>query len=162
MQQHISPEWLDELTAEEQDVLRQMWEPKVGDRFTHYWPNENDDLVLVESLILAYTEGKIADGGSIVWHKDASLPLFSIGEMTEILIKHGEKCIGEAYPAMFFRGNEYLSEVAIKWTGMDKGKELARALWEAVKEVIKAKVRGEQAQTGEKVERNWRESGEKL
>jgi hypothetical protein len=31
MQQHISPEWLDELTAKEQDILRQMWEPMVGD-----------------------------------------------------------------------------------------------------------------------------------
>jgi hypothetical protein len=143
MQQHISPEWLDELTAEEQDILREMWEPNVGDRFAHYWTNGNDEVVLAESLVLAYAEGDIYDGGGIIWRKDASLPLLSIGEMIELLIEHGNLREDEAYPCLVNGKVLVEPKIGIYWECRREGKELARALWEAVKEVIKAKARGE-------------------
>jgi hypothetical protein len=118
MQQHISPEWLDELTAKEQDILRQMWEPMVGDIYLRVSvKGEVDNIPFVfDSREKSFSNCK-----------QYKIPLLSIGQMIELLIEH--KDIAEGV----------ISDRADIFWEESESKEL----WEEVKEVIKAKARGE-------------------
>jgi hypothetical protein len=118
MQQHISPEWLDELTAKEQDILRQMWEPMVGDIYLRVSvKGEVDNIPFVfDSREKSFSNCK-----------QYKIPLLSIGQMIELLIEH--KDIAEG--VISYRTDIFWEE--------SESKEL----WEEVKEVIKAKARGE-------------------
>jgi|GEM_PF-1084301 len=145
MQQHISPEWLGELTAEEQDVLREMWEPGEGDWFRllrykeHMEYFKNDKYESRPAFL--YYESHDPFIVETPDKKEGDLPLLSIGKMIELLIEHGESDEYDLYPTIGFSGDYRYPKVGFYWQDREEGKELARALWEAVKEVIKAKAR---------------------
>jgi len=138
MQQHISPEWLDELTAEEQDILRQMWEPMVGDIYLRVSvKGEVDNIPFVfDSREKSFSNCK-----------QYKIPLLSIGQMIELLIEHkdiAEGVISDRADIFFAYGKSVdFITLGMAWEE-NEGIELARALWEAVKEVIKAKAIGKE------------------
>lgn len=135
MQHHISPEWLDELTAEEQDTLREMWEPREGDWFRHIDYREhmeyfkNDEYEGKPAFL--YYESHDPFIAETPDKKEGDLPLLCIGQMTELLGKN----------LIYIKNGSSYWIVRIRKHGDElvyQEKELARALWEAVKEVIKA------------------------
>jgi len=125
MQQHISPEWLNELSKYERTALRNMWKPQKGNLFICIG-NE-----FLQGKIFSYDgEGNLYSG---------SHPLLNIGQMIEILIEHGESDEYDLYPTLGFSGNYMYPKVGFYWEGREKGKALIRALWDTVKEIIKEK-----------------------
>ncbi len=144
MRQHITVEQLWELTPEQQERLREWWEPKKGD--WHYYIKINHTDIISSGFKLdieLYTN-----------HKEDYLPLLSIGQCIELL--HGRTLNGEI--------GLYWSDKFSEWNVFIGGRldpkkeyssyrlnpnkeydgspssvlenELIDALWQAVKEVL--------------------------
>jgi hypothetical protein len=120
MKQRITTEQLQELTDEQRDKLRELWEPQEGDQFIYcsdkpkgkhsakgivyfYYTKDNFD------RILCHHPGKHNE-----WrYSNTCLPLLSIGQCIEMSLKKGAL---DDYPTL-------------------KG-ELIDALWDKLKEVL--------------------------
>lgn len=118
MKQRITVEQLKELTPEQQDKLREFWQPRSLDVFASkctdgtYQPYAISHWQLNDSLE----------------NKELRLPLFSIGQMIELL--HSKYCDIQFETA----GKSWFMQI----TGIVEAQEteLADALWFAVKAVL--------------------------
>jgi len=113
MKQRITVEQLNELSDAQKQRLRELWEPQDGD-FIYSAKHGH-----TEFLEVAPMRGH----GDYLKNRDKSLPLLSIGQMIEILVKDDD----------FFNINQMYDSWRI-----DKiyNKELCDALWQAVKEIL--------------------------
>lgn len=124
MKQHISVEQLNELSPEQKEHLREMWEPQEGDFiYAEQWKTKD--------IVVKVTEATGRVVGKKVWFKDDTflwkhecLPLFNIVQMIEIL--HAKE-----YPwkKLICKGNCHIYDYP-------SVKELCDALFSAVKEVL--------------------------
>lgn len=130
MKQHISKEDISQLTNEQKEKLRELWEPVKG------------DIVIIENGYLSYgcealinnysKEHNVAyftlEDGWGSHSKYALNPLLTIGKMIEILITKNQ--------AIEFDRNFY-EDLTYKWTveGFE-AEELVDALWIAIKSIL--------------------------
>ena len=126
MKQNITPEQLNELSDKGKEKLRKWWIPRRGDIVYGNSPVEENRLI---SLVAENVDEKgISDNESYVWiPKEKGLPLLSIGQMIEFLDEDADSLMNMGdHWIVYDRKNDSLFKV-----------ELADALWEACKEVLK-------------------------
>lgn len=112
----ISIEQLQELTAEQQQKLREWWEPQNGDYYSYTY----------YCISTQYKEENCIGVYDKKYPIENALPLLDIGQMIELLGINMVSCVQYVTPAwvVHFNAKEY-GDV-----------ELADALWEAVKQVL--------------------------
>lgn len=129
MKQFISIQQLQELTPEQQNKLREWWQPQKYDRVAYtykYYDNYETSEILIKGLYngnpIKVEEVSDLDG-EYVFLKSQCLPLLNIGQMFDILL--GCKCIDCAKKML----NENTQN---KFYGM----ELCDSLWKLTKEYL--------------------------
>lgn len=80
---------LNKLSEEQQEQLRNWWEPKVGQKIAGFWLNENDKMKLmylgiIKNIIINDKDLLLDTGGSINWYKRNCLPILTIEELNKI------------------------------------------------------------------------------
>ena len=126
MKQRITMLQLRELSPEQQDKLRSLWNPRPGDHFTYDLKWDNVAKYEVEGKLYGINYPSVAS-------KSNCLPLLSIGQMIELL--------GDEWNSLWnfssFEVQEY--EVSIEHVDRNKkGTSLCDALWEAVKQKLES------------------------
>jgi len=114
MKQHITKEQLGELTPEQQERLRERWEPQDGDLFIDGYGD------------LGIADSGVYDDPPTIPDRDC-LPLLSIGQCIELLELHGEIDIdlgGTGIILFHFLGP------------INPAEELIDYFWDVVKEVL--------------------------
>ncbi len=83
-------EQLKNLSEEQQEQLRNWWEPKIGQEIAGFWLNEYDCMDLMYFGVIKdvtkddYNRTLINVGGSIIWYKGNCLPILTIAELEEV------------------------------------------------------------------------------
>lgn len=156
MKQRITIEQLQELTVEQQQRLREWWEPEEGDWYT----DDNEELLIVDHMReccqgdycyhLHSTKGiSIPDLSSEqAFNRDIeaiklgkALPLLSIGQMIELLMYEHRRDIAIIDISMSCKSG--LTLITHQWDDegynpicIGESYELCDALWQAVKQVL--------------------------
>jgi hypothetical protein len=126
MKRRITPEQLQELTEEQKQRLREWWKPEIGDIIMSLrFPDNKEKQINPQCL-------KTDDNGK--WLTDEHLPLFSIGQMIELL-ESKDQCLNIT-KRTDLEGWGY--EIQLRHIGYCKFStgELVDALWQAVKAVL--------------------------
>ena len=150
MKQHITPKQLNELSKKGKERLRKWWKPKEGD-FVY---GENRYLEKSSSIFTqgctSKTElhcscGRVECGD--VYKKSEALPLLSIGQMIEFLMKHDKHRTFISWNTVFdvqYIGRTWFGKIELDKKnvkivfrdGYGMG-ELVDTLWYACKEILK-------------------------
>ena len=146
MKQCITSKQLMELTAEQLEKLNKWWEPQLGDILI----GDLGEKIVTETVSHKNEYGEwlkttSCDNNGEYWpqNKKNSNPLMSIGQCIEFLNDHCNE-IGLSY---LNTTCDWLVEIGSHVGYNDKnhtygGDELVDALWEAVKDVLRAKAGG--------------------
>jgi hypothetical protein len=127
MKQHITVEQLSELSSIERKKLQNWWKPQPGDKLAYIDGIDSREDWLVEYDVMWY----FADAHSLeqfitmMRDGDTILPLLSIGQMIEFL--------GDEVFSIEFEVDMWF--VKLQYNNYNE-RELADALWEAVKGVL--------------------------
>jgi hypothetical protein len=127
MKQRIEVEQLLELTGEQKERLRELWEPQKGDWYYYIKIKHSSIIHDSDSMSIGLYKN----------HKEDYLPLLSIGQMIELLEE--KKMVTESLDIKAPKG---LINIYSVWYGNGdfpkkyESKELCDALWQAVKEVL--------------------------
>jgi len=140
MKQHISKENLSELSPDQQEKLRSLWQPQQGDDF----------LILLEyeGIVKEYRNGKVSDYIDPLpddyieydeWDKSQCLPLLNIGQMIDLINEEWKREYNADSDSVFI---EISYRVCGHWINgkqcdVGNGKDsLCNALWDAVKSIL--------------------------
>lgn len=123
MKQRITVDQLQELTTDQQEILRRWWNPQIGDVCANEY-NEEEHVVVDLDKFQKDTEFSL-------------LPLLSIGQCIELLENsgrfkglHKSDTDGE-YKVYIILNDDHGENDYIK-----SGRQLIDALWEAVKQIL--------------------------
>ena len=130
MKQRITPEQLMDMTPEQEEKLMELWQPQKGD-MVH--SKKYGELLIKEVVHEDFYYVTLDE--FIYDYTPKMLPLLSIGQMIELLEYKGLYCIKPIFEGDVFSEIEAW-DVCVKDQFWGKGKELADALREAVKEVL--------------------------
>jgi hypothetical protein len=142
LKQRISVEQLQELSSDQKQRLREIWQPNSGDHAIYTKYKNTVCLVLnnVNDRYFSLTGfGPSNQFWSAMNGKEDCLPLLSTGQMIELLMAHSKSFEGEAYPALCFAINEPMDDalnVSLWWDGRREGVEFCDALWDSVKKIL--------------------------
>jgi len=121
MKQRITPEDLKQLTPEQQERLRELWQPKHYDVF-YYKGNEH----VIDGDVVS--EKDIASSKNEFINQVNLLPLLSIGQLLKLLYSHSCDNQIESAGAKWFVGcGGHINA---------EGIELVDCLWDAVKSIL--------------------------
>lgn len=126
MKQNISVEDIQQLTDNQKEKLRELWEPDIGSIFYdgHYTQaiQRVDDNILIVEDKEKYTQNYV-------------VPLLNIGQMIEILEKH-DPCINITRRVQLVDFNKWVWEFTIRERYCREEPELCDVLWQAIKDNI--------------------------
>ena len=129
MKQHITAEQVQELSPEQQEKLREWWQPDRGD---HIYLNIKNEHMMG---VIPNCNGMISDIKK-AGHKEHHLPLLSIGQMIELIFdKTGDISVDSHKNGCSVVSSEGIP-AGCCGVKTFTNHEIIDALWEAVKEVL--------------------------
>jgi hypothetical protein len=131
MKLNISIEDINKLTDTQKEKLRELWQPVPGDVF-YYSDGNNWYCHNGEYICFNYEDGFIGIGNERSLYKSFCLPLFSIGQMIEILEKY-DPCINLTRRVEFTKPDKWIWEFILRQDKYYREEpELCDALWNAI------------------------------